>query len=192
MINVDASAGLDGEALCLAISQAQRLCLHAAIYGNFAAEPFASAFAKALANPKLVSLKIIEQRFDSPFANEFAKVLRHDFSAAQFTAALQQSQAWCLQLAAHPKVSYRQSQALPLTPILLIDDAIVVGHYGHGQLPANRGLWLQLDAASANINVDTLWQWAEQGQCPATASATQQALFRYVAECQHAWQHGIE
>ncbi len=183
---VQIHAGLNLKELLAAISLADSIVLHAAIYSNFATNAVGALIQKKLNDGALTQLTLIELIPQSTtWHNEFCRVLRPDMSKKKVEALYQASYKWTEALqVGFPNIVHRiQTQALPFQPILLIGDQLFVGHYAHDLLTSAEGMWVEFDSVKMGLTPGTLVHWFNDGMPEQALSPTQMALGRYIEEC---------
>lgn len=176
-------AGLAEADLPSAVARANGLFFHAAIYGNFAANPaMLAALDTVLSRPKGRGLDVITLNADGSVAwrDEFFDVLREGRFPGDMAAACRESDAFLAGLAARYPGQVRRfiGKTLPLAPIILTDDMIFAGQYLHAPAPAPNGLWLAVPA-----DVPCLMRRAEARIPPGPADRAALAAYRLVREC---------
>lgn len=180
-------AGLDQEVLLAHLSTASHIVLHAALYSNFAKGPVDSLLKHRLAKGDIKRLALIKLEAKQIWRSEFFNVLRPGMPQQQVEQLFSQSRHWCAELKAlaPAAVELVSSQAMPLQPVLLLDDVVLAGQYAHSQQLAACGLWLELDTLQLGMTPGTLQQWFIHGAEP-TSCPWQQVVARYADECHQA------
>jgi hypothetical protein len=176
-------SGLGESGLSEAVARADRLFFHAALYSSFARDKaMAAALETALSRPGFARLDMVslDPVAGAAYWDEFRGVLRQDMPASTMQREFSVSAAFCDELATrHPlKVRLFVTSALPLAPILLVDDMIYAGHYLHSPVPAPLGLWLVVPA-----DVTVLLDMAESGARPDALAPEDRGAYRLVCEC---------
>lgn len=175
--------GLPEAELENAVARSGRLFFHAAIYGNFAHNPgILQALGTALSRPDCVGLEVVSLDADAPvpWRDEFYGILREGRFPGDMAALCRESDAFVADLAARYPGRVRRygCRSLPLAPLILTDDRIFAGQYGHGPIPAPDGLWLAVPA-----NVRSLLRLAEARIPPGPGDRPALAAYRLVREC---------
>jgi len=176
-------AGLRQAEVPGAVARSDRLFFHAALYANFARDQtMGAALETALARPGFTLLEVVSLDVTArcSWRDEFFDVLRQGRFPGDLLAEFAVSRTFLDDLAArHPgKVRLYDSPALPLAPILLLRDRLLVGHYLHGPIPAPDGFWLAIEA-----DVPRLLHRAEAGVPPGPDDGPARAAYRFVHEC---------
>lgn len=182
-------AGIDALDLPSLFAKARkRIVLHAAIYGPFAdSAPHRTGLETALAKESFKRLDIVALGCATPWASPFMHALRFDEDETRHRRIIAESRQFLDTLTTgYPeKVRVYAVSTFPCLPILIIDNTILSGQYAHCEAYAAHGLWSVLEA-----DVDTLFDWAENGGLPKNASAEAIAAYRLVSECHHAMTGG--
>lgn len=173
-----AEVGLAGR-----VAGSDRLFFHAALYSNFARDrAMADALEAALCRPRFERLEVVSLDPVSrpPYWDEFRQILRQDMPAAAMQREFSVSAAFLDALASrHPhNVRLYVTAAMPLTPILLLDDVVIAGHYAHSPAPAPLGLWLVIPA-----DVAALTELAEEGARPESLDPADVGAYRLICDC---------
>lgn len=180
--------GLNTHALLEAITQANNIVLHAAIYSNFADNAVGQLLLQRLQNARLRQLTLIKLEPTRLWRDEFATILRPEMPLPEVERLYENSRHWCAELKTQfPEVvNLVSTQALPLQPILLIGDRLFVGHYAHSHTTSAQGLWIEFDAIALGIAPNSLIDWFYSGVTAEQDSPEAIALGRYVEECRRA------
>jgi hypothetical protein len=168
----------------------KRVLLHAAFYPTYSPSEhlYGPAWDSALKNTDL-KLEVLFVDDNAPWLDEFARVLRQK-EAAMFKSSLRTSRLQFLALKEKysKQVFLYNTGTLPLVPMVVVDDFIFVGHYAHSPVYAPIGYWLRLKS-----DVGKLLEWTKvPGEPPETATETEKACFRYIAEFVHAKEKGTQ
>ncbi len=165
------------------VAGSDRLFFHAALYSNFARDrAMADALEAALRRPRFERLEVVslDPVARPPYWDEFRLALRQDMTAAAMQREFSVSAAFLDALASrHPhQVRLHVTAAMPLAPILLLDDVVIVGHYAHSPASAPLGLWLVIPA-----DVAVLTELAEEGARPESLDPAEVGAYRLVCDC---------
>ncbi|MGL4712154.1 MAG: hypothetical protein ACRCWP_06215 [Shewanella sp.] len=194
---VNIHSGLNISALLNAISQAEHIVLHAAIYSNFATNAVGELLSQRLADDQLKTLTLIQLEPSDHWRVEFAAVLRPSMPISAVETLYSVSSDWCRQLKQRfpNAVNLLSTQALAFQPILLLDDQLFVGHYAHSQHTSAQGVWLEFDTLALGLRAGTLTHWLQNGVPQQGLSSWECAIGRYVEECHQAmndlWLHAL-
>lgn len=114
------------------------------------------------------------------WVDDFMAILRPGFSAIEQEHELAASRDVLVRLAAnHPgQINIYEARALSCTPIILVDDQIFFSQYCSSGTDILNGLW-----CSVRANTGKLFEWAQSGSVPESASPKELAQFRLVQEC---------
>lgn len=130
------------------IREAQKhVVLHAAYYPKYAHDEKGAEIEKKLKSNADFTLTVIyTSTKETPWLPEFVKVLRGYFSKDTFKKELKADLEYFRRLQAdYPKqVKIIPCSRLPLFPVVLVDNTIVVGHYAHSTTIAPCGLWFSI------------------------------------------------
>lgn len=162
----------------------KRIVLHAAIYGPFAeSTPHREALETALGRDLFERLDVIALECSTPWASPFMHALRFDEDETQHRRIINKSNQLLNDLSDRfpGKVRIHAMTSFPCLPIVIIDNTILSGQYAHCEAYAAHGLWSVLEA-----DVDTLFDWAENGGMPTNVPPETMAAYRLVSECHHA------
>jgi sugar phosphate isomerase/epimerase len=163
----------------------RRIILHAGVYGAFASPRHAEALRKALSHAGFLGLDVVElpPENTTPWRDSFLRCLRFDVSPRQAEEEVAASHAFLLSLARdYPdRVRVHPARMPPSLPLVIIDDAIIFGHYAHCAEHAPEGFWCKVDS-----DVERLLRWADAGRPPESATPEETAAFRLVCECTRA------
>ena len=72
------------------------------------------------------------------------------------------------------------TRRLPLFPVILVDDTLIVGHYAHSSTIAPNGLWLTIHNPKISGMYEAL---TERRLDVARLTDEEKAILRYVEEC---------
>ena len=126
----------------------QHIVLHAAYYPKYGNAELESCLYQILYNNKDLTLTVIfTETSNVSWLEEFAKVLHPYYDAEEFTARLQHSCHNFNHLQKEigtERVRIVSTSRLPLFPVILIDNTIIVGHYAHSSTPTPNGLWFKI------------------------------------------------
>ena len=165
------------------ISKARRhIVLHAAFYPKYGVDDQGEFVLRAMQqNPNLRLTAIFTDVSHVEWADEFARTLRTYFTAELFASQIEASKqlfAHCLKEFGPQRVHIYDTSRLPLFPIILIDDTIVVGHYAHSQVKPPHGLWFTIK----HPKVSSMYENLLAGSAPDYETEEERAILRYVEE----------
>ena len=134
-------------------------------------------------NPRL-RLRVIFTRTDkNPWLKEFARILRPHYTGKDFVKALELSRDFFLQLKEQTlpgQVEISSTRRLPLFPVILVDDTLIVGHYAHSSTIAPHGLWLTIH----NPKISGMYEALMERKLDVSGLTDEEkAILRYVEEC---------
>ena len=162
----------------------RHIVLHAAYYPKYGLDSQGMVLMEALrGNPRL-RLRVIFTRTDkNPWLEEFARILRPHYTGKDFIKALEISKDFFLKLkeqALPGQVEISSTRRLPLFPVILVDDTLIVGHYAHSSTIAPHGLWLTIH----NPKVSGMYEALTERRLDVSGLTDEEkAILRYVEEC---------
>ena len=162
----------------------QHIVLHAAFYPKYADGEQGDDIRKVMEENQDLRLKVIFTDLNAPWVNEFAVLLRERFAdIKKFEKDINDDKEYFVELQKNPKirrdrVEICDSARLPLFPVILIDDTLIVGHYAHSREIAPNGLWLTIQ----HPNIPSMYQKLRDGENPECKTAEERAILRYVEE----------
>ena len=161
----------------------QRIVLHAAFYPKYGSNDNAGVnLRRAMEDNHELQLTVIFTDIDHVvWAEEFAHVLRPRIPFHDFKKELEKSKGYFinnLDADVSRRVHIYDSARLPMFPVILIDDILIVGHYAHSSELAPDGLWLTIQHSS----IPEMYQKLLKGEDPACKTAEERAILRYVEE----------
>ena len=162
----------------------RHIVLHAAYYPKYGLDSQGMVLMEALrGNPRL-RLRVIFTRTDkNPWLKEFARILRPHYTGKDFIKALELSKDFFLKLqeqALPGQVEISDTGRLPLVPVILVDDTVIVGHYAHSSTIAPHGLWLTIH----NPKISGMYEALTERRLDVTRLTDEEkAILRYVEEC---------
>lgn len=128
----------------------KEIILHAAFYPNYINPPYKAAIEELLSDENKTDLKltVIITNPEAGWAGEFGKILRPNFCNLEndFKPAIWSSINHFLYLKGiyKDRINIISSSRLPLLPIVVIDNEIIVGHYCHAETPTPDGIWINI------------------------------------------------
>lgn len=169
----------------------QYIFLHAAYYPKYGVDAQGEIIKQALKQNSQLKLSVTFSADTQSWIEEFAQILRPHFSEADYKNACNNSKVLfdSLQnLFGKERVMINNTDKLPMFPIIMIDDYLIIGFYSHSKIIAPHGLWLKIK----NKNVMTMYeklklhgndnldisQWTDE----------EKAIFRFVEEIYNAQQ----
>ena len=163
--------------------QARRhIVLHAAYYPKYGMDQQGKVLWKAMKdNPKLHLTAIFTDIRNAAWAEEFARILRPFYTAEDFQTDLDFSKRHfirCLKEFGPKRVSIIDASRLPLFPVIMIDNTLIVGHYTHSEEIAPDGLWFTIHHPKISLMYESLLA----GNSPLYETPEEIALIRYLDE----------
>ena len=127
----------------------QHIVLHAAYYPKYGFDDQGLILMEALAaNPHLRLHAIFTKVDGNPWIEEFAEVLRPTTQSGRQKRAMTLSKEHFTDMQENLKernqIRISTTDRLPLFPVLLIDDTVIVGHYAHSRTVAPHGFWMTI------------------------------------------------
>ncbi|GLS82221.1 hypothetical protein [Paraferrimonas haliotis] len=181
----EVTLGFNISGLLAEMQSAAFMVWHAAIYSNFIDSDIERLVRRKLSDGSLQQLVIISAQPKCHWQQEFAAILRPSHSAIEVARLQQESRRWVDDLAKEfaANVEHQLTAAMPLQPLLLIQDSIYAGHYAHSHSTSAQGVWLKIDTVALGLNAGQIQHWFNNGIPNQTLSPTETALARYVSEC---------
>lgn len=129
----------------------ERILLHAAIYNRFVNDEdlvtsLHTALAKGSVTLEVVLLPVWK---DIPWMDAACTMLRPEDSRSMVLQKAEVSRAFFEELRKTfpAQVHVIAATRFPAMPLVIVDEEIFCGHYGHSQVLAPEGYWLQLNAS---------------------------------------------
>lgn len=166
------------------IKKAQKyIVMHAAYYPKYGFDNQGLALLNTMRNHKNLKLHVIFTDDNAVWLDEFAQTLRPYFTEAEgFRTEKNISQKIFTTIqkeCGKDRVVITNSGKLPLEPILMIDNTLVVGHYAHSGVIAPDGLWLTIH----NPRIVSMYESLLKGKANTKKYTDEElAIFRYVEE----------
>ena len=162
----------------------KHIVLHASFYPKYADGEQGDDIKKVMKENKELQLKVIFTNLHTPWIDEFAVLLREKFSdITKFEKEINDDKDYFVGLQSDPEIDPERveicdSARLPLFPVILIDDTIIVGHYAHSPEIAPSGLWLTLH----HPRIPEMYDQLLKGERPHCATPEERAVIRYLDE----------
>ena len=132
-------------------------------------------------NPSL-RLTAIFTDVNAPWVDEFAFTLRDYFGEkGEFAKHLDVTKQHFIRLRKKfgtKRVHIYDTARLPLFPIILIDDTIIVGHYAHSSVIPPNGLWFTI----MHPKISSMYESLLAGSMPDCDTPEESAILRYLEE----------
>ena len=162
----------------------RHVVLHAAYYPKYGLDSQGMVLMEALrGNPRLRLRVIFTCTDQNPWLKEFARILRPHYTEKDFIKALELSRDFFLKLKEQTlpgQVEISDTRRLPLFPVILVDDTVIVGHYAHSSTIAPHGLWLTIHNPKISGMYEAL---TERRLDVSRLTDEEKAILRYVEEC---------
>lgn len=163
----------------------QYIFLHAAYYPKYGVDEQGEIIKQVLEQNSQLKLSVVFSSTNEPWIGEFAKILRPHFSETEYKDACINSKVLFETLQStygKNRVKIRETAKLPMFPIIMIDDCLIVGFYSHSKIIAPHGLWLKIQ----NRNITTMYEKMElhgnENVDMSKFSNEEKAIFRFVEE----------
>lgn len=162
----------------------KHIVLHAAFYPKYADGEQGDDIRKVMEESQDLRLKVIFTDLKAPWVNEFAVLLREKFSdIKKFEKEINDDKENFIELQENPKIGRDRveicdSARLPLFPVILIDDTLIVGHYAHSREIAPNGLWLTIQ----HPKIPVMYKNLLDGKRPDCYTSEECAIIRYLEE----------
>lgn len=131
------------------IKKAQNnIILHAAYYPKYGIDSrYSNAFRLLLRRNNTINITVIITDTSEKWGQEFGKILRHEYDDInKFEEGVRHSITFFYKIQEEypERVIIKLSNRLPLAPIVIIDNELLVGHYCHAETPAPNGIWMDI------------------------------------------------
>lgn len=165
------------------IRQARRhIVLHAAFYPKYGFDNQGDDVSKAMSKNPNLRLTAIFTDLKAPWVDEFAVTLRDYFAdEGKFASHLNITKDHFIRLRNQfgaKRVHISDTTRLPLFPVLLIDDTLIIGHYAHSSVIPPNGLWFTIQ----HPKLSSMYECLLAGGTPDCDTSEEMALLRYVEE----------
>ena len=158
------------------------IVLHAAFYPKYGFDNQGDDVSKAMAKNPNLRLTAIFTDVKAPWVDEFAVTLRDYFAEkGKFANHLEITKDHFLRLHNQfgaKRVHISDTARLPLFPVILIDDTLIVGHYAHSSVIPPNGLWFTIK----HPKILSMYECLLAGGNPECDTPEESAILRYVEE----------
>ncbi len=158
--------------------------LHAAYYPKYGVDEQGVILKEVLDNNPKLKLKVVFSSSSAEWTSEFARILRPHFSKEAYVEALNHSKLLFEQLnEMHGKrVQIIETEQLPVFPILMIDNDLIIGFYSHSRIVAPHGLWIKIRNKKVISMYETLAVNGDDDANISDFTNEEKAIFRFVEE----------
>lgn len=160
----------------------RHIVLHAAFYPKYGFDNQGDDLSKAMEKNPDLRLTAIFTDIKAPWVKEFALTLRDYFDKkSEFVKHLKVTKQHFVRLRkkySTKRVRICDTARLPLFPIILIDDTIIVGHYAHSRIIPPNGLWFTI----THPKISSMYESLLAGGSPECDTPEECALLRYLEE----------
>ena len=163
----------------------QYIFLHAAYYPKYGVDEQGEIIKQALEHNHQLKLSVTFSSTSKPWTGEFAKILRPHFTQSEYKKARGNSKVLFENLQktyGENRIRINETERLPMFPIIMIDDYLVIGFYSHSKVIAPHGLWLKI----RNKNVTTMYEkmklHGNENVDLSNFSNEEKAIYRFVEE----------
>lgn len=165
------------------IRQARRyIVLHAAFYPKYGFDNQGDDVSKAMAKNPNLRLTAIFTDVNAPWVAEFAVTLRDYFAEeGKFASHLEITKEHFIRLRNQfgaKRIHIYDTARLPLFPVILIDDTLIVGHYAHSSVIPPNGLWFTIK----HSKILSMYECLLAGANPECDTPEEGAILRYLEE----------
>lgn len=165
------------------IRKARRhIVLHAAFYPKYGFDNQGDDVSKAMEKNPNLRLTAIFTDINAPWVDEFAFTLRDYFAEkGEFAKHLDVTKQHFVRLRKKfgtKRVHISDTARLPLFPMILIDDTIIVGHYAHSTVIPPNGLWFTITYPK----ISSMYESLLAGGTPECETPEESAILRYLEE----------
>jgi len=157
------------------------LVFHAAFYPKYGFDDQGQYVKEAMEQNPNLRLTAIFTDVHVGWVEEFARTLRSYFTAEEFTASLEMSRRHfirCREQFGSSRVHICDTPRLPMFPVILIDDTLVIGHYAHSRVIPPHGLWITVQ----HPNIPAMYTAMLAGIPPVVSTPEESAILRYIEE----------
>lgn len=163
----------------------QYIFLHAAYYPKYGVDEQGEIIRQALEHNHQLKLSVTFSSTSKPWTGEFAKILRPHFTQSEYKKACGNSKVLFENLKktyGENRIRINETERLPMFPIIMIDDYLIIGFYSHSQVIAPHGLWLKI----RNKNITTMYEkmklHGNENVDLSNFSNEEKAIYRFVEE----------
>lgn len=165
------------------IRKARRhIVLHAAFYPKYGFDNQGIDLSKAMEKIPNLHMTAIFTDINAPWVDEFAYTLRDYFAEeGVFSKHLDVTKQHFVRLRNRfgvKRVHIYDTARLPLFPVILIDDTIIVGHYAHSTVIPPNGLWFTIK----HPKIPSMYESLLAGIAPECDTPEESAILRYIEE----------
>lgn len=165
------------------IRKARRhIVLHAAFYPKYGFDNQGDDVSKSMEKNPSLRLTVIFTDVNAQWVDEFAFTLRDYFGEkGEFAKHLDVTKQHFIRLRKKfgtKRVHIYDTARLPLFPIILIDDTIIVGHYAHSSVIPPNGLWFTI----MHPKISSMYESLLAGSMPDCDTPEESAILRYLEE----------
>jgi hypothetical protein len=165
------------------IRKARRhIVLHAAFYPKYGFDNQGDDVSKSMEKNPSLRLTAIFTDVNAQWVDEFAFTLRDYFGEkGEFAKHLDVTKQHFIRLRKKfgtERVHIYDTARLPLFPIILIDDTIIVGHYAHSSVIPPNGLWFTI----MHPKISSMYESLLAGSMPDCDTPEESAILRYLEE----------
>ena len=158
------------------------IVLHAAYYPKYGFDNQGDDLSKAMGKNPNLRLTAIFTDVNAPWVDEFAFTLRDYFAEkgkfAEYLDVTKQHFVRLRTMYGTDRVYICDTSRLPLFPIILIDDTIIVGHYAHSSVIPPHGLWFTI----THPKISSMYESLLAGSMPECDTPEESAILRYIEE----------
>lgn len=158
------------------------IVLHAAYYPKYGFDNQGTDISKAMEKTPDLCLTAIFTDVNALWVDEFAVTLRDYFAKeCKFSQHLDITKQHFVRLRnkfGTQRVHIYDTARLPLFPVILIDDTIIVGHYAHSTVIPPNGLWFTIK----HPKIPHMYESLLAGSTPDCNTPEESAILRYIEE----------
>ncbi|MBR6815622.1 MAG: hypothetical protein IKM69_07480 [Alistipes sp.] len=174
----------------------EEIILHAAYYPKYGIDSdYSNAFRALLRNEPTVKITVIITDINSSWILEFGKILRYEYDTIdRFKEGINSSISFFKKMQEdYPnRIIIKTSSRLPLMPMVIVDNDILVGHYCHAETPAPNGLWWHINSEKIEEIIKKVRFENEENRKRYidTLTEEEQAISRYIEDAFDAIKYG--
>lgn len=161
------------------------LFFHAAYYPKYGIDEQGEIIKEVMGKSEHLQLKAIFIGSDLDWGDEFAKILRPHFDKQKYEQVKQESKKLFNELKQQygdNRVQIIDSKKLPMYPIIMIDDTLVIGFYSHSRFIAPQGIWLTINNPKITYMYEQLILHEKDEIETFDFTNEEKAIFRFIEE----------
>lgn len=160
------------------------LFFHAAYYPKYGIDEHGEIIKEVMKKNEQLKLKAVFIVSKQNWGTEFARILRSHFDNQKYESALNESRKLfeIIKETYGERVEIINSDKLPMYPIIMIDDTLVVGFYSHSRFSAPQGIWLTIHTPQIMYMYEQLILHGKDNIDTSNFKNEEKAIFRFIEE----------